>query len=100
MFKSFIQIFHQFFIIKPNIIAKEAPNKLTINGENLLRLVITIGNSSFRIVFCKTKPIITLKNNKSIRGHLKFQSPSWDLLKFVMLLCGLLKKVKLVNLNE
>ena len=76
MFKSFIQIFHHFFINKPNIIASNAPNKLTISGENLLILVITIGNSSFKIVLCKTNPIIILKNSNNIKGHLKFQSPS------------------------
>lgn len=49
---------------------------LTIKGENLLKLVITIGVSSLRIENCNKNPISTLHINKINRGHLRFQSPS------------------------
>jgi hypothetical protein len=71
---------------KPKIIAIEDPNRLTIKAENLLKLVIIIGNSSFNKQNCNKKPIITLKINNIIKGNLKFNEPSWDLLKSVILL--------------
>ena len=82
------------------MIAKPEPPKLTIKGENLLIFVIIIGNSSFRMQDCRKKPIIILNINKRIRGILKFQLPSCDLTKRLMLLWIPLKKVKLASLKE
>ena len=60
MVKSIIHNFHHLNITKPNSIAIEDPSKLTISGENLLKFVITIGNSSPRIKDCNKNPIIIL----------------------------------------
>ena len=47
------------------------------------------------------KPINILNNNKNSKGHLRFQLPSCDLLKFIILLCRLLKKVKFaISINS
>ena len=76
MFSCFIHDFHHFTIQKPDIIANKDPDKLTIKGENLLILVITMGNSSFNILNCNKKPIIILNINNIIKGVLKFHIPS------------------------
>lgn len=72
-------------IKKPPIMAIKEPVRLTIKGENLQILVMMIGNSSFKMLFCKTNPITILKISNSIKGHLRFQSPSCDLEKLNIL---------------
>jgi len=49
---------------------------------------------------CNKNPIKILNISKIINGILKFKGPSWDFLKSLILLCILLKKVKLANLKE